>query len=367
MGTYLTLMLLSLTKRKPEGNADSESDKLPRISVLIPARNEEKNIAKKIKNLLEQEYPFEKLDICVSSDDSEDRTVEIVRSFDDPRVTVVDLKQRHGKLGIIDNLLPELPGEVVVITDANVFFAIDALKFMAIAYADPGVGAVSGELSPIAPEDARNIQRELSYRHFENRLKSLMSSIGCVIGSFGGFYSLRKDLFRPLGGRPIHDDVTMPLEVLAQGYKAIHVKEALAYEETNPTIMSEYTRRVRMTALNFNTLPRLIKTAWRAGLIAFCIAVGYKACRWLSPYLLLLLFISSLVLSSISIIYKVALILFLISFALAAIGWIRDRTGMSRGGITTDLYHFTAMNVAAIQGFFTWIKGVERHWEPRAM
>jgi cellulose synthase/poly-beta-1,6-N-acetylglucosamine synthase-like glycosyltransferase len=280
---------------------------------------------------------------------------------------LINLDKRHGKLGIIDRFIPDLTGEIVVITDANVILSSDAIKTIAAAYSDPSVGSVSGELAPFPPDDARNIDREISYRLFENRLKYLMSSLGSVIGAFGGFYSIRKTLFRRLGQRPVHDDVVLPLEVLAQGFKAIHVRQAIAYEETNPTIRSEYTRRVRMTALNLNTIPRLVKTAWHAGPMALYLAIGYKACRWISPYLLLVLFTSSLILSKISVVYSVVAIVFIGGLLLAAIGWIRDKWGVTRGGLTTDLFHFTTMNIAAFKGFLLWLKGVEKYWEPRAI
>jgi len=53
----------------------------PMVSVVIAARNEEKNIRPRIENLVQQEYPANKLEIIVVSDGSDDGTVPIVRSL----------------------------------------------------------------------------------------------------------------------------------------------------------------------------------------------------------------------------------------------------------------------------------------------
>src|ERR1700735_5648440 len=70
----------------------------PSVSVLIAARNEEKDIGWKITETLGWEYPSEKLHILVASDASDDSTDEIVKAMSDSRVTFVRMKKRCGKV-----------------------------------------------------------------------------------------------------------------------------------------------------------------------------------------------------------------------------------------------------------------------------
>ena len=75
---YPALMFaLSLVLRRPVRRADIT----PRVTVIIAAYNEERDIAAKLKNTLALDYPRERMEIIVASDCSTDRTDEIVRSF----------------------------------------------------------------------------------------------------------------------------------------------------------------------------------------------------------------------------------------------------------------------------------------------
>jgi len=367
IGTLLSLLLANLFRHKTPTMERDPSWELPSVTVLVPARNEEKVIAEKIDNLLTQDYPKDRMEICVVSDCSTDKTVDIVRDYAERGVKLIEFVKRHGKLGIIDEIIPGLSSEIIVITDANVILATDAMKIMMNEYADPAVGAVGSDLQPVLPSEGKNMQGEVTYRQYENMLKRLMGKLGVVIGVFGGFYSQRRIIFRPLGRLPIHDDVILPLEVLAQGYNVVYSRQAGAVEETEPTIAAEYIRRVRMTAFNLNTIPRMLTLSWKAGPKVFYLTLSYKLCRWLSPYLLALLFISSLVLIGTSLIYNIAALVFVVSLILAGIGWIKDKPGRKGYSITTGFYHFTAMNVAAFVGIGIWLKGVKRYWEPRGL
>src|SRR5215468_9985328 len=75
---YPALMFaLSLVFRRPVRREDIT----PRVSVIIAAYNEERDIEEKLKNTLALDYPSDRMEIIVASDCSTDRTDEIVRSF----------------------------------------------------------------------------------------------------------------------------------------------------------------------------------------------------------------------------------------------------------------------------------------------
>lgn len=367
IGICLSLMVVSAFRKKNDSDTLlPASFILPTVTILVPAHNEEEVIGEKVENLLELDYPADLIEIVVASDVSTDHTVEIVNSFSDRGVKLIDYRERHGKLGIIDELIPRMNGEIVVITDANVILAKDALRRMMKKYSDPIVGTVGGDLKTVLPSGSEKLRRETTYRQFENHIKRLMSQFGAQIGLFGGFYSLRRSLFRPLGSRPVHDDVILPLEVLAQGYKAVYAENAVSIEETQRTVKAEYLRRVRMTTYNLNSISRLVGLAFRSGVKVLYLAVSYKLLRWFAPYLLALMLVSSTLLIGSSWLYNVIAALFGFGLLIAGIGGLRVRFG-GKGGITTDVYHFAAMNFAAFIGIGYWIKGARKYWETRSL
>ncbi|MDP8239609.1 MAG: glycosyltransferase [Candidatus Hatepunaea meridiana] len=366
-GTYLSLAIINLFRRKPKSDISKTDKRLLTVTILIPAHNEEELIGKKIENSLDQDYPVNLMEIVIASDVSTDRTVEIVKSYADRDVKLIDFTDRHGKLGIIDEVIPQFVNDIVVITDANVFLAKDAISRMMEKYQDTGVGAVNSVLQMVTPSGSIQLQGESTYRLFEIKLKHLMSKFGLTIGLLGGFYSVRRDFFVPLGQLPVHDDVIIPLEVLAQGNKVIHAEKAYATEETNDTIKGEYMRRVRMTAFNLNSIPRLIRLSIKAGPMVFYLAIGYKMFRWLSPYLFALSFISLFPLIGVSIIYNCFAVIFGLCLIFAFIGYLRDKLGLKKGIIMNDFYHFAIMNLAGFVGLRVWLKGVNKYWETRGL
>lgn len=362
VGTYLTLLIF-ISKSFTRINLPLV---LPTVTVLIPAYNEEKLIAQRIDNMLEQDYPKDKFNIVVASDVSTDRTHEIVSQYKDKNVELVIMPYRHGKLGIIDAITPKLSGEIIVITDANVRCANNALSNMMRFYADPGVGAVGGSLQLKPPFESTNVNLETDYRRFEITLKRLMGRIGKVIGIYGGFYSFRKSLFKPIikNEKPSHDDVILPLEIMQQGFKVAFAEDAGSVEETTPTIMGEFVRRVRMTAYNLNSIPRTIKLSFKSGWTAFYIAFFYKILRWLSPFMLGFLYLLSLLMFTTHISYRIIALFLSAGILLALVGFIAEKFG-SKAGIATAAYHFLMMNLASYIGLAGWFKGAKKYWQPR--
>src|SRR6266404_2981394 len=94
---------------------------LPTLSLLIAAYNEESQIGGRIENALEMDYPAAKLQIVVASDGSTDRTNEIVRGFERFRVRLLAFPQRRGKANVLNEAIPLLSGEIVMLSDANTF------------------------------------------------------------------------------------------------------------------------------------------------------------------------------------------------------------------------------------------------------
>src|SRR5437588_312254 len=98
------------------------------FGLLLSAYNEELLIGARIRNLLELDYPAERLEILIGSDGSTDRTNEIVRRSESDRLRLVAFGARRGKASVVNDLTSLARGDIVVLTDANTFFRSDAVR-----------------------------------------------------------------------------------------------------------------------------------------------------------------------------------------------------------------------------------------------
>ncbi|HEX2959722.1 MAG TPA: glycosyltransferase family 2 protein, partial [Chitinispirillaceae bacterium] len=259
----------------------------PTVGVLVPVHNEEKVIRKKIENILSLDYPSDKISIWIGSDCSTDNSEKIVREYNDPRVHLWVAEKRGGKTGVLNGLAPEIEAEIILFTDANTVHHRDCLKFLTANYADPRVGGVAGHINHTTVGDEE--YGENIYRKFESRQKFLEGSLHSTISAFGGFYSIRKTLFKPIPPNAYsNDDVIIPMNVIDKGYRIVYEPRAISEEDTTGDASQEYSRRVRIGAGNFQAffwlmhfLNPLRGWPW------FCY-ISHKVTRWFSPIVLTL-------------------------------------------------------------------------------
>ncbi|HEX6033362.1 MAG TPA: glycosyltransferase, partial [Anaerolineales bacterium] len=112
---------------------------LPSVTVVIPTFNEEVVIGEKIENTLHLDYPPDQLQILVCDDASEDRTVDIVKSYAWAGVELSQGTARTGKVGGLNRALELATGEIFVIADADILPSADALREVVANFADEAV------------------------------------------------------------------------------------------------------------------------------------------------------------------------------------------------------------------------------------
>jgi cellulose synthase/poly-beta-1,6-N-acetylglucosamine synthase-like glycosyltransferase len=331
-----------------------ESGYLPTVGVLVPAHNEEVIIRKKIENILSLQYPPEKLSVWVGSDCSTDATESIVATYPDKRVHLWVAPERGGKTEIVNRLAPQIEAEIILFTDANTMHRPDCLTAIVRNFADPAVGAVAGHIDHArAAEDDSG---EGIYRSFESRQKYMEGQLHSTISAFGGFYAVRKEAFRTIPHNAYsNDDVLIPMNVIRQGLRVIYEPEAVSEEENTGNIASEYSRRVRIGAGNFQAFFWLLDFLNPArGWPAFCL-VSHKFSRWFSPFFLFAGFISSGVLF-----FRSGIDLYRILFASGSIivlaGMLYKIIPVR---ITRHVFYFLVMNIALMAGFYRFLRGIK--------
>jgi len=328
---------------------------LPSVSVLIAAFNEQDCIARRVENLLAQDYPADKLEIVVGSDASTDETDAIVQRYA-ARGVKLSRAERCGKAGVLSRLVALARGDVLVMTDANTEFERDAIRRLVQPLRDDDVGLVCGRLRLHSPAGAP--VTEGAYWKLESLLKLYESRRGCVMGANGGIYAVRKHLFPPLPVGTVVDDFVAALRVLAAGSKVAYAPEAVAHEETAPDHIGEYRRRVRIAAGGFRALSQhrdLLSP--RHGFTAFALW-SHKVLRWFVPHALVLAFVSNLFLARVGTFYSLILLAQCTAYALAALSLL-GMTPRHVRAVADAAAHFVEMNAALLVGFVKYSRGAQ--------
>ncbi|RMG35865.1 MAG: glycosyltransferase [Methanobacteriota archaeon] len=288
-GGYLVLLrVLAPFMQDRESSEAEDRMEYPFVTVLITVFNEVEKIEGRIENVLECEYPESRLEILVASDGSTDGTDAKVLSFGDTRVRLFRPDQREGKSDTQNQAIGHALGEIIVFTDADTRFDKQFLVEIVRPFRDPQVGGGDGHLlfetaqdSDISQSQSIYWKQELEIRILESRMKMLAVASGACL-------AVRRFLFRPIPPF-VGEDCVIPLDVVSQGYRMVHVEKAVAYDWMDHSSAGEFSTRVRMTLRNWQgtwLYPGLLNPL-RNPRIAFALW-SHKLLRWLSPVFLLL-------------------------------------------------------------------------------
>jgi cellulose synthase/poly-beta-1,6-N-acetylglucosamine synthase-like glycosyltransferase len=292
-------LLLRLFNMLPSRFAPpANSVEIPFVSIIIAAHNEQETIAEKLQNCLELVYPHDRLEIIVASDGSTDRTAEIVRIFSgrDPRIIWLESDRRLGKSGVQNLAAMKAHGEVFLFTDASTGMPPGVLQTMVNDLAGRRVGLVTATVFFGDPEDAVEKGQGFYWR-YELFLRTAESDLGILATGSGQALLVRRELFRPLPAC-YGDDCIMPLDVRLQGFRVVQDRRAIVYDTMPHSIEGELRARIRMTARNWaGTLSRpALLNPLRFPLAAVGL-VSHKLLRWLTPFFLAAILLSSAILA----------------------------------------------------------------------
>ena len=221
----------------------TKGNETPTVSLVVAAHDEEEVIQRRLENLLELDYPRERLEIVVASDASTDRTDELVEELAAGNGQVRLLRcPRGGKVAAQNLAVRETAGEILAFSDANAVWAPDALRKLVRSFADPDVGYVCGRLVLQEPDGTN---REGAYWRYELWLREQESALGSVTGGNGALYAVRRSDYLEVDPRFGHD-LALPYRLVQRGRRAVYESEALAFEKPSRDLEDEYRRKVRM-------------------------------------------------------------------------------------------------------------------------
>jgi cellulose synthase/poly-beta-1,6-N-acetylglucosamine synthase-like glycosyltransferase len=350
IGYPLALLVWSKIAPRPVRKRDIE----PAVSLVIAMHNERDNVARRMRNCAELDYPPAKLEVVVSLDAPADGTAELLQFWKSTGVKVVDSAVRAGKAVAVNKGIAAATGEIVVLADARQRFEPGVIRKLVANFADESVGAVSGELVLLDERGAEAADTVGMYWRYEKALRFMESAIHSVPGGTGSIIAIRRELFTPLPPGTVLDDVLTPMRIVLGGRRAVFEPAARAYDAANLNLTLEYARKKRTLMGNyeiFAAMPELL-APWRNP-IAWQMA-SHKAGRLLVPWCLMALFASNFFLRHG--IWWWALAAQIAFYALALAG------SRGRGGVARTAYTFVLLNWAAVAGLYHFLRGHEGFW-----
>ena len=360
IGYFCLIWIISRFYPEPVYNDVTD---LPKISLIVAAYNEEKVIAEKIQNCLSLDYPPERLEILIGSDGSTDKTNDILRMVDDPRIKVSIFQGRHGKNWVLNQLVKESAGDILVFTDANIIYDKNALKNLVIPFKQEKVGGVIGKLYLFAGGKINRHSVEQTYWSVESLLRKFETRIRNTFGTNGAIYAIRRSLYPDLPTETaVADDTYIVNSVLKQGYYIINSENATAHESIVDDIFNEMKRRIRICARNLNGI-RYFKSLLhpKHGYIALGLW-SHKIFRWFAPFPLIALFISTLFLIN-KPFYPWVLIFELAFILCALIGIVLNLLKIKIKFLSYCAY-FLVINAGLLIGFLKFLLHLQKpYWE----
>lgn len=359
------IVLFILTKLKgSKGQPKSDVNYEPEVTLVIPAYNEEDFVRTKAQNSLELEYPKDKFRILFITDGSSDRTVEILKTIEGVEVTHND--RRAGKSAAENRAMTFVKSPIVVFCDANTLLNKACIRELVKHYADPKVGAVSGEKRVMSKDaDVASAAGEGLYWKYESTLKKWDSRLLTVVGAAGELISFRSELVQELEEDTILDDFIQSLRICEQGYRVIYEPDAYAVETASANTTEELKRKVRIAAGGWQAMSRLtsLLNPFKHFTLTFQY-VSHRVLRWsISALALPFIFWLNTVLKDYSSIYNYLMWAQIVFYSMAVLGWILENRSI-RLKILFVPYYFCMMNYAVFAGFLRWLRGSQKSaWE----
>ncbi|MBD3155890.1 MAG: glycosyltransferase [Candidatus Aenigmarchaeota archaeon] len=239
IGYYLLCLYLS---EKKSLKIEKDPKFAPKISIIIPAWNEEKTIEGKIKNTLELNYP-KTPEIIVIDDGTDDKTNEIARKF--KGVKLITQKQRTGKAVALNRVFKLCKGDLVLITDADSRLEKDVLLKSVPYFSDKSVGAITGRQSIPNASETTTTKIEKNYRNFFYLIRQAESILDSTFIFDGPFMIIRRDLLEDIHGDSVADDSEIALRVRKKGYRTLSLKGVNYIEYASRKIKDRTKRKQR--------------------------------------------------------------------------------------------------------------------------
>ncbi|RKR90437.1 cellulose synthase/poly-beta-1,6-N-acetylglucosamine synthase-like glycosyltransferase [Micromonospora pisi] len=215
------------------------------VSVIVPAYNEAANIAATVRSLVTSDYPA--LEVIVVDDGSSDDTAGIVERLGLPGVRVIR-QANAGKPAALNTGIRAARADLVVLVDGDTVFQPDTIHRLVQDFADPGVGAISGNTKVANRRRLLGRWQHLEYVigfNLDRRMYDVLRCMPTIPGAIGAF---RRQVLVDVGGVPadtLAEDTDLTMAVLRAGWKVTYEESAIAWTEAPSSLRQLWRQRYR--------------------------------------------------------------------------------------------------------------------------
>lgn len=371
---YPLLMRALASFSREHSNLYSRDEELPQVVVLMSAFNEQRVIREKLGSIFNTDYPLNKLQVYIGSDNSTDETNAIIDEFAAkfPQLHFYPFKDRNGKSGVLNKLLKDIRERhtdahhtVMVMTDANVMFTPTMFFELVRSFKEKTIGQAGANVLNRGMDSQGISGQEAFYIQSENTLKYHEGKVfGAMMGAFGACYAIRLSCIPSIPANFLMEDFYISMHLLRSGMKSIAVPAAICYEDLPQEVSEEFKRKTRISAGNWQNLSVFWPLLFRFDGVALCF-FSHKFLRWMTPFLILISYTAAICLASrASVLYQWLLVLYTL-FLLTPLfdNWLRK--GQLHFRLLRFASYFVMMNLALLNGLKMFLSGVKTGaWSP---
>ncbi|MBD5586759.1 glycosyltransferase family 2 protein [Clostridium botulinum] len=252
-----------------------ENEKYPKVSILVPAHNEEKVIGRTVKSILLLNYPKDKMELIVINDNSSDNTKEILKQIQEEYrpynfkiINTDNITGGRGKSNALNIGYKHSSGDFIAVYDADNTPDKNALKYlMGTIIKDEGLGAVIGKFR------TRNKDRNMLTRFIN--IETLSFQWMCQAGRWnllnlctipGTNFVVRKNIIQKLNGwdpKAIAEDTEISFRIYELGYKIKFVPYSVTWEQEPENLKVWFKQRTRWAKGNIYVLLKYFKNMFK--------------------------------------------------------------------------------------------------------
>ncbi len=329
---YTAVIYYLLLKIFKQNTYEKDEQYMPGISLVICAHNEQKNIAVKLENTMNLDYPVDKIQIILADDGSTDKTLNIAKEF---RFVEILALQHSGKTNAQNEAVKMARNDILIFSDANNVYKVDALRKLVRNFADKKVGVVCGELKYNNKKSEEN-----AYWKYEVAIKKAESKNGWLLGANGSIYAVRKSAYVSLPEDSISDHLE-PIMVYGNGLDVVYEPEAIAFEDAPDEVINRKRRIILRSLVSMKYILVLLNPFSKRSI--FMPYVSHKLIRWFLPFLMFLCLLSTMFLSSDSYMFRLFLVLQILFYII----------GIFHSGVR----YIIKVNVASALAVIDWLSG----------
>lgn len=241
--SFYILSFMSVRKKKQDFFTANE---LPKVSVIIPAYNEEDCIEETIKSVAKSNYPEGMLEILVIDDGSKDKTFEKAKKLES-KIIKVFTKKNAGKGSALNFAIKRAKGDIIFTMDADTLVEPKSLKNMVRYFKNKDIMSITPAIIIHKPRSIWQRIQQIEYV-FGLFLRKAFASINAIYITPGAFSAYRKSFFRKYGGfdeKNITEDLEMSLRIQYKGYTVENSPDSPAYTIAPKSFLSLLKQRRR--------------------------------------------------------------------------------------------------------------------------